>query len=224
MNQILQQAIDATRAGDKQEAQRQLAQLLKENPDETQAWYLLSLLVESKQQQLAYLGKTLALDPNHEKALERLESLQAIDVESPTLSVSEEPSDFEAQEQGDTLPGWLAPDATLVNPSMATVVSETSSDETKPADDIPDWVQETVGDDWVNEEEPTRISLQLPEEVIKETGAAPQARETTTTEAKPEAKESLQRHKKVRGYNRILVILVVLAFIIAVLLVYALFS
>ncbi len=75
MNTKLQQAIAATRDGDKQQAQRLLAELLKENPQDAQAWFLLSHLVESESKQVAYLSKVLTLQPTHEKAKQRLAQL-----------------------------------------------------------------------------------------------------------------------------------------------------
>ena len=76
MDEKLKEAIAAVRAGDKREAQRQLTELLDNDPQQVQGWYLLSLLVDSPQKQAAYLSKTLALDPQHEKAKAQLATLQ----------------------------------------------------------------------------------------------------------------------------------------------------
>lgn len=76
MNEKLQQAITAVRNGQENEAQLLLAQVLKEDPQETQAWFLLSTLVDSEQKKKAYLGKVLALDPGHPMAKKMLARLQ----------------------------------------------------------------------------------------------------------------------------------------------------
>jgi len=76
MNQKLQQAMVAAQSGNSREAQVLLTQLLSEDPEEVQAWFLLSQLVDSEQKQLAYLNKVLELDPSHEKAAELLSRLE----------------------------------------------------------------------------------------------------------------------------------------------------
>ncbi|MEZ4511270.1 MAG: hypothetical protein R3C62_05300 [Chloroflexota bacterium] len=75
MNVKLQQAIGAARAGESQKAQVLLAQILKEDTQNVHAWFLLSHLVESKEKKVAFLQKVLDLDPNHQKARERLTEL-----------------------------------------------------------------------------------------------------------------------------------------------------
>jgi hypothetical protein len=76
MNQKLQQAMAAAQSGQLREAQILLTQILNEDPDEVQAWFLLSHLVDSEQQQSVYLKKVLELDPTHEKAVELLAQLE----------------------------------------------------------------------------------------------------------------------------------------------------
>lgn len=68
MASTLQDAITAVRQGNVELAQRELAEVIAANPDEVQAWYLLSQLVDSDARRAAYLSKTLALDPFHERA------------------------------------------------------------------------------------------------------------------------------------------------------------
>ena len=75
MNVKLQQAIGAARAGESQKAQVLLAQILKEDTRNVHAWFLLSHLVESKEKKVAFLQKVLDIDPNHQKAKERLAEL-----------------------------------------------------------------------------------------------------------------------------------------------------
>ena len=100
MDQRLQQAIVSARSGKEKEAQFLLTQLLKDNPEEVHAWFLLSHLVDSEQKQLAYLKKAVAIDPNHEKAAARLSELEAsmsMDLHDSGLSLEED----------DLLPAWM---------------------------------------------------------------------------------------------------------------------
>ena len=66
MNEQFQQAVVASRAGQIKEAQFLLAQSLQEEPNNADAWLLLSQLVDSKEKQQGYLAKAIDLDPEHE--------------------------------------------------------------------------------------------------------------------------------------------------------------
>lgn len=68
MSNTLQEAIAAVRAGDMENAQIIAAGIVRDNPDDPNGWYLLSQLVDSDARRAAYLGKTLALDPDHPRA------------------------------------------------------------------------------------------------------------------------------------------------------------
>ena len=68
MSNSLHEAINAVRAGDTERAQLITADIIRENPDDPNGWYLLSQLVESDARRAAYLRKTLALDPSHSRA------------------------------------------------------------------------------------------------------------------------------------------------------------
>ncbi len=100
MDQRLQQAIASARSGKEKEAQFLLTQLLKDNPEEVHAWFLLSHLVDSEQKQLAYLKKAVAIDPNHEKAAARLSELEA------SLAINLHESGLSLEEE-DLLPAWM---------------------------------------------------------------------------------------------------------------------
>lgn len=180
MNQKLQQAIAATRAGQKREAQLLLTQVLQEEPQEVHAWYLLGLLVESPHKQRAYLGKVLALDPDHEKARQHLARLETaappIDLEVETLEkeiqtdageVEPAPaplqrsadSDFMVQERGDTLPDWLADDADHLSLDQVEL-AETSPGATLDVldnGDVPDWLQEAGDESWIEADETGQV-------------------------------------------------------------------
>ena len=70
MNEQFQQAVVASRAGQIKEAQFLLAQSLQDEPENANAWLLLSQLVDSEEKKQAYLAKAVALDPDHELANE----------------------------------------------------------------------------------------------------------------------------------------------------------
>ena len=70
MNEQFQQAVVASRAGQIKEAQFLLAQSLQEEPNNADAWLLLSQLVDSNEKQQEYLAKAISLEPEHELANE----------------------------------------------------------------------------------------------------------------------------------------------------------
>jgi hypothetical protein len=108
MTRKLQQAIKAARAGQKKEAQVLLTQILKDEPNDVHAWFLLSHVVESEQKQIAYLRKVLALEPGHEKAVQRLAQLET----PKPLPVAEEMVEFDADESWDDTLTDLTPETT----------------------------------------------------------------------------------------------------------------
>lgn len=162
MSQKLKQAITATRAGQPKEAQILLAQLLQENPNNTQAWYLLSLLVDSPTKKQAYLQKVVALDPTHEKAHEQLAQLQTLpEAEMPVVKTA----------------------APTPEPSLppAKAAADWAADE-RDAESIPDWLKETVDNVWIESEQPTLVSEQIPE-TIRETSSQKLANISTADES-----------------------------------------
>lgn len=169
MNEILQEAIAATRAGKKKEAQLLLATNLKENPDDAQSWYLLGMLVDSKEKQAAYLGKALALNPDHPKAQAQMAKLTAVPSATVTTTtavpISDDPFDYLAQAEGSTLPNWLAQDAPAlqldkvgarVNPEE--MAQETAVTSPSSGQELPDWLQSDASPAWVVQEQPTQVS------------------------------------------------------------------
>lgn len=106
MNPKLQQAMVAARSGQEKTAQFLLTQVLKDDPDEVQAWFLLSHLVDSDQRQRAYLQKTVSLDPSHEIAMQRLEELDRVELQFPTEPTVEMPDLF-GVETDTTMPAEL---------------------------------------------------------------------------------------------------------------------
>jgi len=208
MNALLQDAINETRAGNKKEAQLLLAQNLKENPDDAQSWYLLSMLVDSDEKQAVYLSKALTLDPEHEKANERLSILQyaadqkeAADEAAANVKISGENANFLNQAEGDTLPNWLADDSESLQlekvgqvTSQEALEAEGTAASSTEEKDVPQWLQENVSESWVIQEPPTEISTSTPEEVTK-SEPAQTAGDVDKAAAKPAKK---RKPKKVR--------------------------
>jgi hypothetical protein len=226
MNQMLKQAIVATRAGNSKEAQILLTNVLKNDPNDVQAWYLLSLLVDSESKQIAYLQKVLSLDPNHAKAQEQLAYLQGESVlELVELSANEsesplsEPS-FEDEESH--LPDWLS--SGLMEAESQGVMETAVS----PQDDaLPDWLKENLTPTWV-EEQPTLIS-ESKEEGELELPSTHQATETSkkSIQKKPAAKPippSAKKAEQTKPYGTLLIILIIGALITFIFLLYLIFS
>jgi hypothetical protein len=68
MTTTLLDAIAAARAGEAERAQLITAEVIRNNPDDPNAWYLLSQLVDSDSRRAVYLAKTLSLAPDHPRA------------------------------------------------------------------------------------------------------------------------------------------------------------
>lgn len=198
MTQKLQQAIQLARSGDKQKAQYLLAQTLQEEPENAQAWYLLSLLVYSESKQTAYLQRVLALDPTHEKAQARLAEL------TPAIVIAE-PDWFEEEEPEEEV-DWFA----------ATAVAEPSKP-AEPAADLPDWLYEDEGEN--GDEEPDTA-----DEGAEPAEATPVEAKATAVAAPPPA--PAQSKPKAKGQDAqltaVLIILIILAVVVALFLIYLL--
>ncbi|MCZ7668203.1 MAG: hypothetical protein M5U34_13980 [Chloroflexi bacterium] len=163
MSDKLQLAIQATRAGDKKNAQYLLTQAIQEEPDDPQSWFLLSLLVDDKTKKETYLTKVVALDPDHEKAHNELAALTKTAViysqpekteiqkqepmlEPSPVALSSDSPDLVAQDAGETLPDWMSDDLPPTPDNAAEIDETTIVAETQEA--FPDWLQTPVEEDW----------------------------------------------------------------------------
>jgi hypothetical protein len=217
MDERLKEAIATVRAGDKREAQRQLTELLHDNPQQVQGWYLLSLLVDSPQKQAAYLSKTLALDPQHEKAKAQLAALQTEGSLAATATIEIEakmPLDVVAQAESDELPDWLTEGADLPAAAHPEPVKETAvTNET-----LPDWLQEAA----VLDTESSNIVAEEPTVAGQTTQAITEPDKAVATRKQPTAKAARSAPQNSRSLNIILGLLVIVALVVMVLLVYLL--
>ena len=91
MTATLQDAIAAVRAGETERAQLLAAEVIRDNPDDANAWYLLSQLVDSDARRAIYLHKALALDPEHSRARAEFDALPAAAVVSLSGAPAAEP-------------------------------------------------------------------------------------------------------------------------------------
>lgn len=76
MNEILQQAKAFIKAGQKKKGGQILAQIVKQQPDNEEAWFLLARCVSSKQQKTYCLDKVLKINPQNINATDALQKLQ----------------------------------------------------------------------------------------------------------------------------------------------------
>jgi hypothetical protein len=230
MDEKLKDAIAAARIGDKESAQRQLTDLLDEDPQQVQGWYLLSLLVDSPQKQAAYLSKTLALNPNHEKAKTQMAALRAAGTLAPTSSIVEEasqPMDVLAQSESDELPGWLRESA---DESEAPAVPDTLTEETAvPSQSLPDWLKEPAAlvasppTTKPVEEGPTLVG-KTAEPISKPDKIAADLKKTLDKPQPKPPKLVRPSNHSARNLNILLGLLVTLAAIVLILLAYLLLS
>ncbi|MCP4420800.1 MAG: tetratricopeptide repeat protein [Chloroflexi bacterium] len=228
MDNKLKEAIATVRAGDTEEAQRQLTELLDENPQQVQGWYLLSLLVDSPQKQAAYLSKTLALNPQHEKAKELLAVLQAESNLAATSTIEPElnlPLDVVEQAETDELPGWLTEEVDDL--STAVAQPEPVTETAVPNENLPDWLTDPSSlkteQPKIVEEEPTVVgqTAKATTELDKTVSSLNQ----TLTQSPPKpAKVSRPAPQSTRSLNIILGLLIILALTVMVLLAYLLLS
>jgi hypothetical protein len=221
MNPKLQDAINAARDGELQAAQQLLTDVLKDDPTQIQAWFLLSHLVESSQKQQAYLGKVLTLDPTHEQARQRLALLRSGQAggtaQAPDALPAEEP-DVLAQAEGDGLPEWMAEDAELVQAETAVAPPETPA--ATPEEELPEWLQETVSETFLG------VTPTATEDTTAPETPPPPATTKATTTPKPPQTTAPQANNQaaIKRWNLILITLSILAIILLILLVNAILA
>lgn len=202
MRQKLQDAIVATRAGNTREAQLLLTDILKEDPNETQAWFLLSNLVESEDKKMAYLGKVLALDPSHNKAAQQLAYLQtqtavADKTPPPPLSTPEPEEDeidwladsnmdtADVPDDPDEAMAWLSSLAEEATQPAMTLVDEDINEDDSSA---MDWLEET--------KTPEPATATIAEPVAKDIVAKTATEVTTTKSSKQTQIEQYDRYMR----------------------------
>lgn len=168
MDNLWQQAQAAVKTGDNTQAQLLLANLLKHDRKNAEAWYLLSTITASKEHKEVFLGKVLKLNPNHLQAKTQLAKLQTppqpvvkmptTPVAQPTITeipttaslpISSHIGDFEAQARGDTMPAWLATaGGTIIEAPVIPTIPPSSSAAAAQPIEVPDWLQDMPDKGW----------------------------------------------------------------------------
>lgn len=201
MDERLQQAIAAIRANDNQTAQQLLAQFLKSNPNHPQGWFLLSQVVADRKQQIAFLNKTLTLDPDNKLARQKLTQLgetvpesSGLKVAETILPVSEGYRDFEEQADADTIPGWMAGHATHEVDAPGEVQAEMIMSEEPSEDipmpqpeDIPAWLQEEPQGEWAPQPQVTEAAVSEKAAAASKPAVTPQENKLAETKKKAAA-------------------------------------
>ena len=86
----LKRALAQLKSGNPQDARSILVDILKDEPDVEQAWYMLSFAVPNPERQVYSLKQALKINPYYEKATERLEKLTGQKVNLPSAPRVEE--------------------------------------------------------------------------------------------------------------------------------------
>lgn len=145
MSTTLHEAIAAVRAGDMEQAQLLAADVVRENPNDPNGWYLLSQLVDSDARRAAYLGKTLALDPQHARARMEFDSLPpalVADLLPGGAAVAAEAiaeAEPFAQPPSEDAADWMAEAEVVAEAEVAAEAEPVAVGDASA--DVPDWLQ-----------------------------------------------------------------------------------
>lgn len=106
MDNTLQRAIALIKSGNKKDGGQLLAEIVKKDPQNVNAWLWLSSCVNTDEQRIYCIKKVLAIDPNHNVALSALSKLQKTELPTEKEIVGE-PKESQ-QPISDTQPRRLA--------------------------------------------------------------------------------------------------------------------
>jgi hypothetical protein len=93
--EAIQEAIRQAKAGNKAGAKQLLSQVVRQEPDNARAWYLLSQAVQSKEQAIYCLERVLKFQPDNAQAKERLARLQSEGVIKPQTETRRQSGELE---------------------------------------------------------------------------------------------------------------------------------
>ena len=145
MNQHLKQAIAAARAGKEPQAKVLLARVIKDEPENVNAWFLLSSLADTEEQKVQHLEKVLELQPDHQVASQQLAELAP-----PPLAVVEETDPNVIEAEADVTPDMFPlPDIDLPednapeDPDEAMAwLEQLAADQGAPMDELPTMIDD----------------------------------------------------------------------------------
>lgn len=78
IDERIQQVVAFAKSGNKSEARRLLEQIIRDEPGETRAWFLLSQLVDTRDQAIQCMQRVLELEPENAQARRKLQEFQAM--------------------------------------------------------------------------------------------------------------------------------------------------
>ncbi len=217
-NLLWDQAQQAISAGNTREAHVHLAKLLKQEPKNVDAWYLLSAISVSEKKEI-FLKKILKLDPDHAQAATDLEALRqpaemATEISMPADAVSTDEGDFELQSSGGTIPDWMSDAPPPIEmPDMEVDAAKVED----PLDDpvIPDWLRDEPSQIEPIPTKPDPISVAEPAPIPPNLDAV-----SPPAPAKPRAK----RKQSQPVFSPLLIGLIITALFVTFVLVYLLVS
>lgn len=90
---ILQQANDLFKAGDKERAGKILSDIVRLDPTNADAWYYLALCIDNKENKLNCLQKVLEIEPDHVKAQKMIIFLK------PAVPIQKMQSEYQPQQK-----------------------------------------------------------------------------------------------------------------------------
>lgn len=74
-NTIIRQAVEAIKQGNKSNARTLLENVIKNEPNNEEAWFLLAHVAQTQEQARTYLERVVNINPNNERAKQQLEKL-----------------------------------------------------------------------------------------------------------------------------------------------------
>ncbi len=86
-SELIDKAIAEAKSGNKAGAKKILVQVVKNEPSNAQAWYLLSWVVDEKEQIIYCLNKVLEIIPDNSQAKARLRKLQEESTPIPSIQL-----------------------------------------------------------------------------------------------------------------------------------------
>lgn len=84
----LQHAAQLLKAGEKGQASQVLRSLLREEPNNVDAWVLLSYTLDDREKAIKVMERAIGIDPSHERAQKRLQKLQSSVSAAPVAPVA----------------------------------------------------------------------------------------------------------------------------------------
>lgn len=88
----LRQAVSLYKQGNKLQAANLLGEIVRQDPNNFNAWYGLALSLDDVDKKIFCLKKVIALEPSHQKARQLLEQLQVEQKPSPAIQAKVENS------------------------------------------------------------------------------------------------------------------------------------